>query len=403
MQLRPSIFISTVLTLTLAVAPALPAALADEQQPQEPTVDQALRQEAQAVINRGIAFLRETQNEDGSWSPDFGPAITALSVTAMLDDPAIGPDDPAVVKAIDYILARVKEDGGIYDNILQTYNTAISISALTRVGHREDVAQVIDNAVEFLKRGQWVDQADPQGNMVDENHPFYGGAGYGGRHGRPDMSNTQFMIQALHDAGIDCEEPVFVRAMKFITRNQGVPENDLFDETVIEQDGGFIYATSIDRDHIGVPQSMANPDQIDEARLGRPVSGLRTYGSITYAGFKSYIYAELDREDPRVVAAWNWIRNNYTLEQNPGMPEPIRFHGLFYYYLTFARALDAWGTPVIETEDGRVYNWRNDLLTTVIRLQQEDGSWFNEADRWMEGDANLVTAYAIQAMQHALY
>ena len=32
--------------------------------------------------------------------------------------------------------------------------------------------------------------------------------------------------------------------------------------------------------------------------------------------------------------------------------------------------------------------------------QRADGSWLNETDRWMEGDPNLVTGYALMALSH---
>ena len=35
--------------------------------------------------------------------------------------------------------------------------------------------------------------------------------------------------------------------------------------------------------------------------------GLRSYASMTYAGLKSMIYAGLDRDDPRVKAALDYI------------------------------------------------------------------------------------------------
>ncbi|HEX7009513.1 MAG TPA: prenyltransferase/squalene oxidase repeat-containing protein [Phycisphaeraceae bacterium] len=362
-------------------------------------VDDAHRQKALAAIERGIAYLRSTQNADGSWSPQPGPAITALAITPMLDHAGPGPDDPAAERGLAYILSKVQPDGGIYDGILANYNTAICLSALGRVRERPDVAEVIVRAQDFLRQLQWSNQSDPHGRQVDESHPFFGGAGYG-KHGRPDLSNTQMMLQGLYDSGLDCRDPAFQRALVFISRCQGVPGNDLFKEQIV-QDGGFIYATSIDQDHIGVPQSMASPEMIDEARAGRPVSGLRTYGSMTYAGFKSYIYALLRRDDPRVVAAYDWIRGHYTLQQNPGMPSGLEHHGLYYYYVTFARALNAWGQDDIETLDGQRRDWANDLIDQLASLQRPDGSWMNDADRWMEGDPNLVTAYALIALTEA--
>ena len=228
---------------------------------------------------------------------------------------------------------------------------------------------------------------------VDKDHPYYGGAGYG-KHGRPDLSNTQTMLQALHDSGLPADHPAFERALTFIQRCQGGKCNDLFVDRIVA-DGGFIYATSINKDHIGEPQSMAG-------LTGAPVSRLRTYGSMTYAGFKSYLYANLDRGDARVIDAYRWIRKHYTLDHNPGMPQAVKLHGYYYYLMTFARALDAWSLTNIETPDGEQHDWANELIDKLVSLQRDDGSWVNEADRWMEGQGDLVTAYALTALQQAV-
>jgi len=356
--------------------------------------------QADRAIHRGIAYLRGTQNDDGSWSPQPGPAITAMVVAAMLDRPDISTNDPAVGKALGYILSKCKKDGGIHDGMLENYNTAICLTALARVHDRPGVAQAISNAQDYLRDLQWHDQTDASGGGVDPSHPFYGGAGYG-RHGRPDLSNTQVMLEGLHQSGLDSNDPAFGRALVFITRCQGSKSNKKLGDKIV-QDGGFIYTTSVNKDLLGVPQSMASPEMIDKAKQGQPVSGLRTYGSMTYAGFKSLIYANLDRDDPRVVDAFNWIRHHYTLEQNPGMPGPQKMHGYFYYLTAFSRALDAWGIDRVTTADGQPHDWSNDLIDTLAGVQREDGAWVNEADRWLEGDTNLTTAYALTALGHAL-
>ena len=356
--------------------------------------------EAEAAIDRGIAYLRTQQNDDGSWSPRVGPAITGLVLNALLNEADIAPGDPQAAQAIDYILDQANDDGTIGSGFLDNYNTAICVSALSRVKGDPRVAEVIDRARLALRMLQWDGQRDPEGNVVDEDHPWYGGAGYGNS-GRPDMSNTQFMIQALYDLGVDCNDPVFQRAVAFVSRCQGYPGNDLFADRIVH-DGGFIYATSINKDLIGVPESKANPEQMDEAKLGRPVSGLRTYGSITYAGFKSYVYAQLPADDPRVEMARQWISENYTLDRNPGMPEDMKDQGLYYMYLALARALDADGATYITTPEGKKHDWANDLIAELVERQRDDGSWVNVADRWMEDNPVLVTAYSVLALQHAL-
>lgn len=108
------------------------------------------------------------------------------------------------------------------------------------------------------------------------------------------------------------------------------------------------------------------------------------------------IYAGVGPEDPRVKAAYTWIGKNYGLDSNPGMGSS----GLYYYYHTFAKALDAMGGDYVEDETGSKHDWRAELVRELAKRQQPDGSWLNENDRWLEGDANLVTGYALLALSY---
>ena len=353
-------------------------------------------------ISKGIEYLREQQNEDGSWSPEVGPAITALAVTVMLDQPNIGKDDPAVQKGIEYILSTVRDDGGIYsERTLPVYNTAISLSALSRVRGDPRVAEAIQKGEKYLRSLQYTgDREDPHGDRITEDHPYRGGFGYG-RHGRPDGSNTQIAAQAFRDLGVDCEDPAFVELVRYTSRLQGIPENEMFGDQIVN-DGGAIYATSLDSDHIGVPESRASPEAreiIEDG--GEYTQPLQTYGSMTYAMFKTYIYAELDRDDVRVRSAYEWVRRNFTVEHNPGNPEDIKYNGYYYYLMTMGRALAAWGMEVRDT-DGEVIHWRRELTRELVERQEEDGSWVNMADRYMEGNPELVTCYALIALNNAI-
>ena len=118
---------------------------------------------------------------------------------------------------------------------------------------------------------------------------------------------------------------------------------------------------------------------------------------MTYAGLKSMIYAGLTRDDPRVKAAIAWIRKHYDLTSNPGMGSA----GVYYYYHTFAKSLEALGEEVFEDAGGVKHDWRRELIAELARRQQENGSWINaESSRWMEGDPNLVTSFALLALSH---
>ncbi|MEM1446041.1 MAG: prenyltransferase/squalene oxidase repeat-containing protein [Planctomycetota bacterium] len=399
-------------------------------------LDEKLRAEAELAVERGLAYLASTQNEDGSWSPEVGPAITGLALRGFLENDgsqtANRIENPAAQKALAYVLDRVQPDGSIRDGedgILANYNTAICVSALTRLRADPVAIAAIQGGVRFLRDLQWqIGMTDPDGNVIDEDHPWFGGAGYG-NNGRPDLSNTQMMLEALYEAGVPADDPAFQRALVFITRLQGTAANDYWPEGTIVQEGGFIYATSVNKDLIGVPQSMASPEMTDEARAGRPVSGLRNYGSMTYAGFKSYLYADLKADDQRVHDALSWLKANYTLDRNPGMPAEVDQQGLFYYYLVQGRALAAYGADTLEVtkvsenrliadspdeavrlavdvlKEGGItvqVDWRANLIEALLERQDDDGNWANTAPRWMETNPQLVTAYAVLTLQEAL-
>jgi squalene-hopene/tetraprenyl-beta-curcumene cyclase len=186
------------------------------------------------------------------------------------------------------------------------------------------------------------------------------------------------------------DDPVYQKAMVFISRCQmlGSTNDQGFAKRV--DDGGFIYSPA------NGGESKAGTEVVN----GRP--RLRSYGSMTYAGFKSMLYAKLDRDDVRVQRAHQWICRHYTLDHNPNMPDAQSAEGLYYYYHVFARALQAWGEPVIVDGKDVRHAWRAELCEKVMSLQRPDGSWVNEEDRWYEGNPDLVTAYAVLALQTAL-
>jgi squalene-hopene/tetraprenyl-beta-curcumene cyclase len=168
--------------------------------------------------------------------------------------------------------------------------------------------------------------------------------------------------------------------------------------------GGFIYSTSENKDKVGSGETKAGgaggPAMIEETLDdGTKVSRLRAYGSMTYAGFKSLIYAQIPASDPRITEALRWIRENYTLKENPG----IGANGVYYYFLSFSRALRAAGMTTIDAAPParETHDWRHDLIDRLAALQEPDGSFKVLDNRWMESNKVLITAYALLALQHA--
>ena len=353
----------------------------------EPTVDFQTATRAHARIRKGLEYLAAGQRPDGGWEA-FGnshPAITALVIKALAQDPDYGPNHAVVRRGLDFVLRHVQPDGGVYvkDEGMRNYHTSVALMALSAMKDPAH-AETISSAQSFLTKLQW-----DAGEGHEASSTWYGGQGYG-RHKRPDLSNTQLMLEALAQSGLPEDDPAYRKAMVFVGRCQLLGESN--DQPFAEgsTDGGFIYTPA------NGGESKAGTDVVED----RP--RLRSYGSMTYAGFKSMLYAKIARDDPRVKAAVDWIRRHYTLDHNPNMPAAQTKDGLYYYYHVFARAMHAWGEETIVDSKGVPHQWRSELCRTLTALQREDGSWVNEQDRWFEGNPHLVTAYAILAMQTAL-
>lgn len=367
------------------------------------------RSEARPAIDGAVAYLMSQQNADtGGWltSPDKPdlPAITGLVLDGLLMDPRIDQNNPAARRAIAYIISMRKPDGTIHDGSLPSYNTAICLSALSHV-NTCDAADAIAAGQSAIRAMQWQSTVAPNAQdyneSVDENHPFFGGIGYG-NHSRPDLSNLGFALQAMHDTGVSSEDEAFQRALAFLARTQMLDQTNDMPYADGTHQGGFIYATSPDGQSVDSRPGQSQAGEIEELMPdGTRVSRLRAYGSMTYVGFKSLIYADLSPEDPRVRAALGWIERNWTLDENPGMGG----EGQYYYYAAMARALDALGRDTLEVRDAgghtRTVRWRDELIAKLASLQNADGSFRVIDDRWMENNPVLITAYALIALEVA--
>ena len=331
----------------------------------------------QKTIDRGIQYLATRQADDGSLSPQLGIGPTALATLALL---RLGRSDtdPQVAKGLKYLEEYIQESGGIHmpGGRITTYETCIALVCFKAANRHKKYDKVIKNAEHFIREGQWDEDRDKKKSDV-----FYGGAGYGGR-SRPDLSNTAFLIEALKAAGASDDDPDIQKAMAFVSRCQNLegPHNTTEFAAKVN-DGGFYYTPVLSR--------------MDSERQ-TAAGGLRSYGSMTYSGFKSMIYAGLKKDDPRVKAAMKWIRANYDVKNNPGMGDA----GLYYYYNTFAKALDAMGVDQLEDAKGKKHDWRRELTEELARRQQKNGSWVNTNNRWMEGDPGLATAFALLSLSY---
>lgn len=348
----------------------------------------SLIKEVKHSLEIAYGFLLKTQEQNGSWKYD--PAITSLALYSFLINPTFNPDDRtdlALKKGFEFLESHVKPDGGIYRKEYQNYVTAVSLMAFAE-SRLPKYKTIITNAKNFLIRFQ----ADESEGYA-ESHHYYGGIGYGGD-ARPDLSNTQFALDAIKAAEdyearykniipakaeeLEKEEAElglhWKKALIFLARTQNVlAVNKMAYAT---DDGGFIY----------------EPGTYKKERS-------HSYGSMTYAGLKSLLHARVGKDDIRVQKAVDWITKNYTLDVNPGFGTT----SIYYYYMTFGKTLNVLGEEVLIDSQGQKHFWREDLAKKLLSLQHEDGYWVNQDGRYWENIKTLATAYSIIGMKMAVY
>ena len=356
--------------------------------------DISLKNEVARTYHNAFEFLKSRQNDDGSWSDLKYPALTALVLHSFLGSSEYADTHKKpefLTKGLGFIVKHARENGAIYHEGLPNYNTAICIMALM-AAHDEKYYPIIIKARRYLSSLQ-----DDKGEKGVADQPYDGGVGYGTKD-HPDLSNTYLALESLKMTEfLESDQHIqryielqniqkstlnWDAALKFIERCQNLPRFN--DQKWASGDpknkGGFVY--------------FPGNSKAGEETLTDGSTALRSYGSMTYAGLLSLIYADLKKGDPRVEAAYEWIRRNYTLEENPGMGK----QGLYYYYHTMAKALSVYGEDFLITDDGSRIDWRKDLTIKLVELQKGDGSWINDSGRWWENDPVLVTAYALIAL-----
>ena len=317
-------------------------------------------------VDRGLKYLRSKQDADGSYSKHVGVTGTVLLAFGESHRKYRYDEGPFIGLAADWVVKQAKPNGSISGANTPTYNTALAIMGLNAVD-AERFKTVIENGQNFLVGFQ-----TDEDRKYKKSDKFYGGIGYGGDE-RPDLSNLQYALEALRKTSYDPNSDVWAKAQTFVTRCQNRSESN--DQEWATDDGGFVYAPG---------QSFAG--------------GTRSYGAMSFAGLKSLILTRAKRDDPRVKAAWEWIRKNYSFTHHPGMDST----SYYYYIQTASEALTAYGEVNVPKEDGQSRHWTTDMAAQLMSLQKEDGSWSNPNKKYWEGNAVFMTGRAIIALNNVL-
>ena len=372
-------------TATLALGATAWTRAADEPLPKDEK-NLSFRNEIKDSLDRSLAWLRAQQNADGSFGKDTQhPALSALPLVAFQRDPAQRFANAEFVrKSYGYLRGFAQPDGGIYakDAGLANYNTSVCLLALAGANEPKDLDLLLKARAYVV--GQ---QASGMAKSETDGGIGYGSIGASPKRGHPDLDNTVVALEALRATKHLVADKAGTKdlnwnaAIEFVSRCQNLPSNKQpWASGDPANKGGFIYYPGY--------------SNAGEATLEGGGKALRSYGSMSYAGLLSFIYADVKKDDPRVVAAVEWLNKHYTLAENPGLEQ----QGYFYYLHLMSKGLTAAGITEIEVA-GKKSDWRRDLAMRLMKLQQQDGSWINETPRWKENNNVLVTTYCALTLE----
>jgi squalene-hopene/tetraprenyl-beta-curcumene cyclase len=330
------------------------------------------RQKLMDSLNSAAAYLKLQQKPNGMW--DANPGVSAVAAAALLRQTGVSQAKrfENVGSALDTIAAMAKPDGGIYEKDIPHYITAVAVMALAAGGRPQD-KPLIEKGRAYLADHLW-----DEGEGIPLTDKFYGGIGYGGSNPnrRADIISLEYALRAMKEAELPENDAAWQKAIVFLQRTQN--NSEVNRQEWAKNDGGFVY-------YPGFSYSSEGPTA--------------SYGSATYAGVMSYVWANVKKDDDRVKAVLRWVRDNYTVDENPGTGQKT----VYYYYMVFAKALQAAGEPVIVDSKGRSHNWREDLGKKLLSLQHKEGYWVNLEDKAeLQDNKVLVTAFTMQAIEAAL-
>ncbi|MBB3209033.1 hypothetical protein FHS27_004869 [Rhodopirellula rubra] len=157
----------------------------------------------QRSIDRGIEYLRKSQNERGGWE-EYGGQSCGLSALCTLAwvNAGVSRQDPDLIRAIEYLRTFEPQ---------QTYSISLQTLVFCAVGALEDLPRIRRNVA-------WL--AEQQKGPNDRNK---GAWTYGNGRGNGDPSNAQFAVLALGAAaerGIEVDPKVFQAAADYWRRIQ---------------------------------------------------------------------------------------------------------------------------------------------------------------------------------------
>jgi len=335
---------------------------ADEDLVQEAFVQEAsiTSEKIHGAAQRGLDFLRDHQNRDGSWDGDIGfklnenyevirfsrphPGVTALAGIAYLSGghlPERGRYGKAVSGAINFVLSCVNDEGYITASGTRMYSHAFATLFLAEVygmTHRSDVKKNLQEAVTLVVKCQ-----NSSGSW--RYKPFAP---------ESDMSVTVCQLMALRAArnvGIKVPKSTIDRAVRYV-RNSYVDETEarrrrypfvMMDPYYRVDRGAFLYQIY---------------------RNGSP-SGYRSSFSLTAAGVTSLFNAG-EYSEKELDYSLQYLMDNFHTVSRDYRGHYFYWYGNYYAVQAMYTAGEPWWSRYYEM-----------ICTELLDDQRSDGHWDN--------------------------
>jgi hypothetical protein len=393
-----------------------------------------LIQKVGKAIDKGVAYLKQHQNGDGSWGPIKGDkpypgqkggepythpsGSTSLALYALLKC-HVPIDDPSVKRGFKFLKDRYKMPGGSYEAsmmLLAVTATADPFKKFSKSQAEGDKVKLTGEFRDWAQKLQQLllkkkDKNKTQGwrYQIDTVGPIEGGD--------QDLSSTQLATLALLAAercGIKTEDKVWTDILEFSMRQQSDdgPEWDraVYDKQPKPKKDAAPPASDPDRSRYGPPANPAAPTK-DRARgfayiksdklpphEGQPTGSMTACGvgnvqMVRYIMGKRDTPAWQQRDQKKILQSvydgCAWIDMNWSAWDNPN------HDGYHVYYLyCVERAFDLIGNNLI----GKHF-WYQEMAEQLVGKQHDKGDW-NSHSTHQPHDV-LDTAFALLVLKRS--
>ena len=335
-------------------APAPRATPAQEAKPRDESLTVVTPEQAQAV-ERGLAWLRDRQNDDGSWTAKIGyklntnyqytedkrghVGVTALAGMAFLAGghvPGRGPYGATVERALDFVLSAVQEDGYITHAGSRMYSHAfatIFLAEICGMTDRADVRTKLQLAVDFIVHSQ-----NAEGGWRYEPYAV-----------ESDMSIVVCQVLALRAArniGIRVPKSVIDKAARYVV------DSAVTEESISQSWGGRAYRSEIGSFHYQKEDASRSSFSLTAAGV-TALHGVGIYSAESIDAGIRYLMSSLDR-----------FQRMYGRSAG--------YHYFFWYGHYY-------GVQALYTAGGPAWDaYFDSVRSEILSGQSPDGSWPND-------------------------